>query len=250
MLGLALPNLLMAASLLLVAIVGDITPFGLPIWAVILYLPTVLLMVLSNPLVRPLWRHASTINLATMAIVFPALVVRQGTIRIPFVDRGNGTLLAPMVATLIVVLALVIVGIGCAILSEENPEFSGVAFLPAAMLVPVLAGQNGPSGLIGTLWTLGVIYLASAALAVIASILPGALPTLVAPVAIALEFIALALLRNDSIFPLGAGSVAKGLFFLVIGVTVICSIMVPMASAWVRQVRTIARHSDQELFYQ
>jgi hypothetical protein len=250
MLDLALPNLVMAASLLIVPMLGGITLFGLPVWAAFLYVPTVLMAVVSDPLIRPHWRRTSMINLATMAIIFPALVVRQGTIRIPFVDRENGTLLAPAVATLVVVLALVIMGLGCAILSREDPELSSVAFLPAAMLVPALAGQNGPSSLTSTLWTLGIIYLASAALAVVASILPGGYPTLVTPVAIALEFVALALLRSDSIFPIGAGSTAKGLFFLVIGVTVVLSILIPMASAWVRQVTILARYSDRQFTYQ
>jgi len=250
MLGLAFPNLLMAASLLIVAITGAIAPFGLPFWAAALYVPTVLLAVMSNALVRPLWRRVSMINLGTMAIVFPALVVRQGTIRIPFMDRSNGTLLAPTVATLIVVLSLVIVALACAILSQEDPEFSGVAFLPAAMLVPVLAGQAGPSGLMTSLWTVGMIYLVSAGLTVVASILPGAVPSLVTPLAIAAEFVALALLRNDSIFPIGAGSVAKILFFVVVAVTVMLSILVPLLSAWVRQVAWIARGSRDQLTYQ
>ena len=249
MLDLALPNLVMSVSLLLVAILGGITLFGFPVWAAVLYVPTVLLAVVSNPLVRTHWRRTSLINLATMAIIFPALVVRQGTIRIPFIDRENGTLLAPTVATLVVVLALVVVGVGCAILSHEDPELSGVAFLPTAMLVPALAGQNGPSGLTGTLLILGIIYLASAMLAVVVSVLPGGYPTLVTPIAIAAEFVALALLRNGSIFPIGAGSMAKSLYFLVIGVTVVLSILIPLASAWVRHVTILAQNADLRLSY-
>ncbi|CAA9574470.1 MAG: hypothetical protein AVDCRST_MAG87-2748 [uncultured Thermomicrobiales bacterium] len=250
MVGVAFPNLLLAASLLLVALIGDVSLFGVPVWATILYVPTVVLAVLANPLVRPLWRRISMINLATMAIVFPALVVRQGMIRIPFVDRGNGTLLAPTMVTLVVVFALLIVGLGCAVLSQEDPEFAGVAFLPAAMLVPVLAGQNGPSGLMATLWALAIVYLTSAALTVVASMLVGPYATLVAPVAIAVEFVTLTLMRSDSIFPIGAGSVAKGLFFVVVGVTVTLSILVPMASAWIRQVTRIAQSSDRRLSHQ
>ncbi len=248
MLGLAFPNALMAVSVLVVAMIGAIAPFGVPVWAVVLYVPTVLLAVLADGLVHPLWRRVALINLGTMAIVFPALVVRQGMIRIPFVDRSNGTLLVPALATLAVVLCLGFLALGCAILSQEDPEYSGVAFLPAAMLVPVLAGQNGPEGLTSTLWTLGVIYLLSAALAVVASVLPGGFPSLVTPVAIAVEFIALTLAQDDSIFPIGAGSVAKTLFFIVVIATVLLSIGVPLASAWVRQVIRIARTSGSQSF--
>lgn len=246
MVELAFPNVLMAASLLLVILIGAIAPFGLPVWAAVLYVPTVLLALLSDGLVRPLWRRAAAINLGTMAIVFPALVVRQGMIRIPFVDQSNGTLLVPTVATLVVVLCLGLVALACAILSQEDPEYAGLAFLPAAMLVPVLAGQNGPAGLASTLWTLAVIYLLSAVLTVVASVLPGGFPSLVTPLAIAIEFIALTLARKDSIFPIGAGAAAKTLFFTVVAVAVTLSILVPFASAWVRRVIWIARSTTRE----
>lgn len=246
MVELAFPNVLMAASLLLVILIGAIAPFGLPVWAAVLYVPTVLLALLSDGQVRPLWRRAAAINLGTMAIVFPALVVRQGMIRIPFVDQSNGTLLVPTVATLVVVLCLGLVALACAILSQEDPEYAGLAFLPAAMLVPVLAGQNGPAGLASTLWTLAVIYLLSAVLTVVASVLPGGFPSLVTPLAIAIEFIALTLARKDSIFPIGAGAAAKTLFFTVVAVAVTLSILVPFASAWVRRVIWIARSTTRE----
>lgn len=235
--------MLMAVSVAVVASIGAIAPLGLPLWAAGVYVPTVLLAIMSNAVVHPLWKRASLINLATMAVIFPALVVRQSVIRIPFVDRSNGTLLAPSIATLVVVGCLVIVALACAILSQEDPEYSGVAFLPAAMLVPTLAGQTETTGLTSALWIVSVIYLVSALLTVVASMLPGAYPSLVAPVAIAIEFVALTLFGSDSIFPLGAGSVAKTLFFLVVIVTVVLSILVPLMSVWVRQVTRIARSS-------
>lgn len=241
MLGQALPNLLMAASVAVVAAVGAISPFGLPIWAVGLYLPTVLLAIMSDAVLHPLWKRASLINLGTMAIIFPALVIRQSVIRVPFVDRSNGTLLAPTIATLVVVLCLIGTALACAVLCQEDPEYSGVAFLPAAMLVPVLAGQTEMTRLTSTLWIVAAIYLTSALLTVVASMLPGAYPWLVAPVAIAIEFVALTLFRSESVFPIGAGSVAKTLFFLVVIVTVGLSILVPLISGWVRQVARITR---------
>ena len=244
MLSLALPNVLMAVSAALVAMIGSFDPFGIPLWAAGLYVPTVLLAIMSNAAVHPLWMRAALVNLATMAVVFPALVIRQSVIRIPFVDRSNGTLLAPSIATLVVVACLVLVALAAAILSQEDPEYSGVAFLPAAMLVPVLAGQAEITSLTTTLWTVSVIYLASAMLTIVASILPGAFPSLVAPLAIAIEFVGLTLFRNESIFPIGAGSVAKTLFFVVVTVTVTLSILVPMLSVWVRQIARIVQNSS------
>lgn len=244
MLGHALPNLLMAASAAAVAMTGAMSPFGLPLWAAGLYVPTILLAILSSAAVHPLWKRASVINLGTMAVIFPALVVRQSVIRLPFVDRSNGTLLAPSIATLAIVSCLVVLALACAILSQEDPEYSGVSFLPAAMLVPILAGQMETTSLRSALWAVSVIYLVSALLTIAASVLPGAYPSLVTPLAIAIEFVALTLLQSDSIFPIGAGSVAKTLFFLVVVVTVTLSILIPMVSVWIRQVTRIARSTS------
>ncbi len=243
MLGQAVPNLVMAVSAAVVAVFGAITPLGLPVWAAGIYIPTVILAIMSNAAVHPLWRRVSLLNLGTMAVIFPALVVRQSVIRLPFVDRDNGTLLAPTIATLVVVLCLVMLATACAVLSQEDPEYSGVAFLPAAMLVPMLAGQSATTSLTDSLWIVSVIYLVSALLTVLASMLPGAYPSLVAPLAIAIEFVALTLFRSETIFPLGAGSAAKTLFFLVVIVTVALSILVPVLSGWVRHVARIARGS-------
>jgi len=244
MLGQAFPNLLMAISAAFVAMFGAISPLDLPLWAAGVYLPTVLLAIMSNAVLYPLWKRASLINLATMSVIFPALVIRQSVIRIPFVDRSNGTLLAPSIATLVVVVCLVLLAVACAILSQEDPEYSGVAFLPAAMLVPMLAGKTETTSLTDALWMVSIIYLVSAGLTVVASILPGASPSLIAPIAIAIEFVALTLFVSDSIFPLGSGSVAKTLFFLVVIVTVALSILIPLFSVWMRKVTNFARSSS------
>jgi hypothetical protein len=233
--------MVMALSTLAVVGIATFAPLGLPLWAAGVFVPTVLLGWFANPALHPLWRRASLINLATMAAAFPTLVVRQSVLRIPFVDGGNGTLLAPTIATGAVILVLVLLAAASAVLSQEDPEYAGVGFLPAALMVPFLAGQTEILSLRTGLLICTGIFVASAILTVAASMLPGAYPALVAPTAIAVEFVLLTLVRETSIFPIGAGTAAKILFFIVVIVTVALSILVPILSQWIRQVTRIAQ---------
>lgn len=237
----AVPNALMAFSSLAVVWIATFAPMGVPLWAAGIFLPTVLLAWLANATLHPHWRRTSLVNLATMAAVFPALVVRQSVLRIPFVEGGNGTLLAPTIATLAVIVVLILLAAGSAVLSQEDPEYAGVVFLPAALMVPFLAGQTELLSLRGGLLICAGIFFAGGILTIIASMLPGAYPALIAPMAIAAEFILLTLVRETSIFPIGAGIAAKILFFIVVIVTVGLSILVPLLSQWIRQVTRIAQ---------
>lgn len=237
----ALPNVVMGLSTLVVVGIATFTPLGLPLWAAGVFVPTVLLALLANATLHPHWRRTSLVNLATMAAVFPTLVVRQSVLRIPFVDGGNGTLMAPTIATAAVIVVLVLLAGTSAVLSQEDPEYAGVVFLPAALMVPFLAGQTELLSLRSGLLICAGIFFTGAVLTVVASMLSGSYPALIAPLAIAVEFILLTLVRETSIFPLGAGTAAKILFFIVVIVTVALSIVVPLLSLWIRQVTRIAQ---------
>ncbi|HWV35928.1 MAG TPA: hypothetical protein VNZ55_09845, partial [Thermomicrobiales bacterium] len=164
---------------------------------------------------------------------------RQSTLRVPFVEWGNGTLLMPVVATLSVVVVLGVLAGGSAFLAEEDPEYAGIVFLPAALLVPFFAGATEITSLSTALMVLAAIYVVSSLLTVIASVLPGAFPTLVAPLALALEFLVLPMAENTPIFPVGAGVSAKLLFFVLLFVSVGLTIAVPMLAVWMRQVHRL-----------
>lgn len=237
----AFPNLLMAVSAVAVLILGTYTPVGVPVWAVGIFIPSVLLALVSNDPVHVTRQHAAIINVATMAIIFPVLVVRQSVVRIPFVDGGNGTLLAPTIATAAVVALLVMLALACAVLSQEDPEYSGIMFLPAAMMVPLLAGQSDLVSLPSALLLAIAIFFVSALLTALASILPGAFPALIAPAVIGLEFVLLTAFQNASLFPTGAGSAAKVLFFTIVVATLALAILVPLLSVWTRQVTRFAQ---------
>jgi len=237
----ALPNLMMAAAALVVLAVGDLAPFGMPLWAAVLILPTLALFGFANRSVHPMWSRAALINLATVGAFFPFLIVRQSALRVPFVEFGNGTLLVPLVSTAAVVGLLIALAGASAILCEEDPEYAGIVFLPAAMLVPIFAGATEITSLQTAASVAAGIYLASAILTVIASMLPGAYPTLVAPIALALEFLVLPLSGGTPLFPVGAGLSAKLLFFMVVFVAVGLAIAVPVMAVWVHRVRRLVQ---------
>jgi hypothetical protein len=237
MLEQALPNLLMAVTAVAILLLMPYFPFGLPLWAPMVMAPMLALYYFSNKQVHPMWARAALVNLATVGAFFPFVIVRQSVLRVPFVEWGNGTLAMPIIATIGVVLLLAALAMGSALLCEQDPEYAGIVFLPAALLVPFFAGATEITSLSTAFIVLASIYVASAVLTVVASMLPGAYPTLVAPIALALEFLVLPLAGSTPIFPVGAGMSAKLLFFVVLFVAVGLTVAVPMMAVWTRQVR-------------
>lgn len=241
MLEQAFPSLLVAGSVLLTLMLMSFLPGGFPLWAPMTLLPTLLLLVRADHARHPMWGRAALINLVVLGAFFPMMIVRQSFLRVPFVEFGNGTLVMPILSTLMVVIAMIAIALGSAFLSQEDPEYAGMLFLPAAMLVPFFAGATEITSLSTALLVLSFVYLAVGILTIIASVLPTAFPTLVAPVALALVFFVLPVSESASIFPVGAGMSAKLLFFIVLAVGVGLTVAVPMMAVWVRQVRRIVQ---------
>jgi hypothetical protein len=239
MLEQALPSLLMAASLFGTLGILGFMPGGLPLWAPLILIPTALLLFRSDRNVHLMWKRSAMINLVVVGAFFPMMIVRQSFLRVPFVEFGNGTLVMPILSTLMVVVAMLAIALLGAYLSQDDPEYAGMLFLPAALLVPFFAGATEITSLRTALAIIGSIYLATAVLTIIASMLPGAYPTLVAPIALALEFFVLPVSESVPIFPVGAGMSAKMLFFVVLAMGVGLTVAVPMLAVWVRQVRRI-----------
>lgn len=235
----ALPNSLMALVAAAILSLMPYIPFGLPLWAPLLMAPMLALFYFADEKVRPMWTRAAIINLATVGTFFPAVIMRQSVLRVPFVEWGNGTLPMPIVATVGVVVLLVALAGASAVLCEGDPEYAGIIFLPAALMVPFFAGATEITSLATAIMVMAAIYVASAVLTVIASVLPGAYPCLVAPIALALEFLVLPLAKNTPIFPVGAGTSAKLLFFIVLSVAVGLTVAVPVMAVWFRQVRRL-----------
>ncbi|MEJ7838676.1 MAG: hypothetical protein WKF81_07655 [Thermomicrobiales bacterium] len=246
MLSQTMPDLLVFVTALVVLAIGPLEPLGVPVWTMALLIPSLLIFLLSSPETRPLWRRTTIVNLLVLGVLFPALVVRQSVVDIPYLDRSTGTLWPPLLATVGVAVVLIGLALASAVLANEDPEYAGVLYLPAAMLVPILAGPVDVTDFRTSVFGIALIYLVVAGLTVVASVLPGAFPTLVAPVAIAVEFMALTAYRNESIFPIGAGTTSKVLFYGIVFVAVSLAIAVPTMSLWVRETRRLM-HSSPDI---
>lgn len=240
------PTSVMALSLLLGIIIIQRLPFLEQLWALIVLTPSVLLYFFADSVVHPLWRRWALLNLATVGVFYPLLIVRQSYLRVPFVGWGNGTLSMPLISTLTVVFLLFALAIAAAWMSQDDPEYAGVLFLPSAMLVPFFAGATEIVSLRTALVIAAIVYLVSSFLTVVASMLPGSYPLLVAPIAIALEFLVLPLSNSAPIFPTGAGAASKLLFFVILATTVGLAVAMPSLAAWVRSVRDLVRYGMQE----
>jgi hypothetical protein len=234
-----MPDLLVCFTALIILVIGPLEPLGFPVWTLGMLVPSLLTFLQADPATRPLWRRTAIVNLLVLGVVFPVMVVRQSVVQVPYLDRSNGTLWPPLLATLGVAAVLVGLALASSVLANEDPEYAGVLFLPAAMLVPMLAGPVDATDFSTAVLGIALIYLAVAFLTVVASMLPGAYPTLVAPVAIALEFLVLSVNQTGSIFPIGSGIASKVLFFGIVFVAVGLAIAVPTMSLWVRETRRI-----------
>ncbi|MGC4106108.1 MAG: hypothetical protein QM753_07095 [Thermomicrobiales bacterium] len=241
----ALPSLVMVVTALGVAALGPLSILGIPLWALAAAVPALAFLALANEVSHPVWSHSSLVNVAILFAVFPVLVVRQSVSRIPYIDWSSGTLAAPMVMTLVLLGALTGVGLLAAYLCREDPEYAGVVFLPAAMLVPFFAGSSSITNLHTAMLMVAGIYLVTALLTVVAFVAPPSISGLMGPVAIMIQFLVLAGLRGADIFPVGSGVSSRVLFFLAVAGTVALTILVPMASYWMRQVMLLVRTSDR-----
>ena len=246
MLEQALPTLVMAFSLLLGLLVIQRMPSLEGLWAPIVLTPSVALFLLADKQVQPMWRRCALMNLGAVGVFYPLLIVRQSYLRVPYVEWGNGTLQMPMISTLTIVILLAVIALGAAWMSQEDPEYAGVLFLPAAMLVPFFAGATEIVSLSTALVIAAGVFITASVLTIIASMLPGSYPMLLAPVALALEFFILPLSDSVPIFPLGAGVASKLLFFVVLATTVGLTVAMPSLAGWVRQVRTLVNSVDVE----
>lgn len=236
------PSVTAAVSLVLCARGAELlSPHGLPVWIVLLLGPSLVLFLAANRLTHPYWRNAALANLATIAIVLPVLAIRRFTIAVPSFDHGHGVLLAPVLATVAAIAAIGALAIGIAFATREDPEYAGLLLLPACLLVPMCVGMSMNLTLATWLTATAAVFVAAGLATVVASLLPGALAALVAPVAIALEFLFLTLIERTPVFPQSAGTAAVLLFWSVLIVAVVLSVLLPVFSAWLGRIDRAAK---------
>lgn len=239
MLEQAFPMLVMAMSLLFALFVIDRMQMLETLWAPIVLAPSVLIVLASDSQIRPMWGRFAMINLITVGVFYPLIIVRQSYLRVPFVEWGNGTLTMPLLSTFTVIVILTALALTAGYMSRDDPEYAGILILPATLLVPFFAGATEIISLRTALIIAAGVFLVAGFLTVVASMLPGNYPVLVAPIALALEFFVLPLSDSAPIFPLGAGAASKFLFFVLLATTVGLTVAMPNIASWVRQIRDI-----------
>lgn len=240
--GQTVPSLIAAASLWCSAHGAELlSPLGVPLWIIILLGPSLVLFLAADRLTHPFWRNAALANIATIAIVLPIIALRRFTIAVPSFDHGHGVLLAPVVASIASVVALVALALGIACATREDPEYAGLLLLPAGLLVPMCVGMTTDGTLAGWLSAAAAVYIAAGLATVFASLLPGTLAALVAPGAIALEFLFLTVIERTPVFPHASGATALVLFWCLLVIVVALLVLLPVISQWFGRIDRRAR---------
>ncbi len=243
---LAAPDLVATASFLLALVAATVFGSGSIAFVIPLVIPGLVLAGLDRSRVGQGWRAAVAVNLATMLVLFPLLVIRQSTVRVPYLDLAHGTVYAAVMSTGAVVAALIGIALFAAWTSRQDPETAALVFMPAALLVPLLTSATEFAALSVALLVAGTIFASAAALTVIASLLPSAFLVFVAPLAVAAEVLFVTLVRQDRIFPLGAGQAGVALFSAVVVAAIAIAVMLPAISSWMRQVDIIWQYRNQQ----
>lgn len=240
--GQTVPSLIAALSLWLTAHGAELlSPLGVPLWIIVLLGPSLVLYLTASGLTHPFWRNAALANIATISVVLPILALRRSTVAVPSFDHGHGVLLAPVVSTVTATLVMIALALGVAIATREDPEYAGLLLLPACLLVPICVGMSLNDTLSVWLSASTAVYVAAGLATVFASLLPGALAALVAPGAIALEFLFLTLIERTPVFPHASGTKATLMFWGLLVVVVTLSVLLPVVSQWFGRIDRRAR---------
>ncbi|CAN5803311.1 hypothetical protein BH20CHL2_BH20CHL2_06830 [soil metagenome] len=182
------------------------------------------------------WRESVGINLGTMLILFPLLIIRQSTVRVPYLDMAHGTVFAAMLSTAAVVVALAGVALAAAWIAKEDAEASAILFLPAALMVPLLTSATEFAELRSALLVAGSIFTIATMLMFLASMLPPGYVVFVAPLAVAVEVLFVTIVRQDRILPVGVNEVGMALFATVVVAAIALVVVLPSMSAWLSKV--------------
>jgi hypothetical protein len=247
MLTLAAPDLVATASFMLTLGVAALFGETSILFVLPLVIPNLILAAMDRSQVGQGWKAAVAVNLATTLVLFPLLVIRQSTVRVPYLDLAHGTVYAAVMSTSAVILALFGIALYAAWASRQDPETAPLVFMPAALLVPLLTSATEFAALSVALVVAGMIFASAAALTVVASLLPSAFLVFVAPLAVAGEVLFVTLVRQDRIFPVGAGQAGIALFAAVVVAAIAMAVMLPAISSWMRQVEIIWQYRSQEV---
>lgn len=235
---LAAPHIVAAVSIAVaVAVATMLGEFSI-LFLVPLILPSILLGSLDRSRVGQGWRAATSVNLATVLMLFPLLIIRQSTVRVPYLSGEHGTMFAAVISTIAVLVTLGAIAVYVGWVSRQDPEAAPLLFLPAAMLVPLLVSATEFARLDAALAVAGMIFGLVAVLTLLSSLLPPVYTVFVGPMAVAVEVLFVSLVRQDRIFPIGVGPIGMALFAVVIVAAMALVVSLPALSLWMHRVET------------
>jgi hypothetical protein len=232
----AAPDLVAALSFMAAVAVASLTGVASVLFVLPLIIPSLVLGGADRSLFGQGWRSAAAVNLATMLLLFPLLVIRQSAVRVPYLDGAHGTVFAAVISTMAVLVALVGVAAFAAWSARQDPESAPMLLLPAALMVPLLTSATEFARLQTAIWVAAMIFAAASALTLLASLLPPRYTVFVAPIAVAAEVLYVTVVRQDRIFPVGVGEAGMTLFATVIISAIGLVVIIPGLSAWMLQV--------------
>ncbi len=245
--SLVAPGTVMALSIVLTFVVASMTGANSAWFLAPLVVPGLILGAFRGSGAGSRWRESVGINMATMLILFPLLIIRQSTVRVPYLDIAHGTVFSAMVSTSAVVVALGGVALASAWIAREDAESSAMLFLPAALMVPLLTSATEFAELGAALLVAGCIFVVTAILTFFASVMPSGYVVFVAPLAVAVEVLFVTMVRQDRIFPVGVNEAGMALFAAVVVAAIAFVVVLPSVSAWLSKVDQLRLSREQRV---
>ena len=244
------PDLVTTGSIALAYLVASMSGTISALFIVPLVVPGLILSAFQGGGVGHGWREAMGVNLGTMLVLFPLLIIRQSTVRVPYLDLAHGTVYAAVFSTMAVLVVLIGLALCVAWISREDPESAAVLFMPAALLVPLLTSATEFARLDSALLVAGLIFLLASILTLVTSVIPPAYSVFVVPFAVACEVLFVTVIRQDRIFPIGVNEAGMALFATVVVAAIALVATLPSLSSWMGRVdrfRAAHHHSAGEL---
>lgn len=221
-----------------------LNPAGVSIWIALIFAPSLLTLALTDGRRNPLWRRAAMVNFITVGALLPICVIARFLVRTPYIDETHGAVIPTALGLLAALAVLFGLGFASAVLSREDPEYAGVLILPACLLIPVYLGEGRVSSLERTLLAASLVFMMSAVATVVASLLTGALPALVAPAFFAGEFVLLSVMQDVPSIPRDAAPLISVSFLTLVFAAGAMTVIVPILSIWCARVRQVVRELD------
>ncbi|HEV2128312.1 MAG TPA: hypothetical protein VGR22_06825 [Thermomicrobiales bacterium] len=225
-----------AASIAGAAAVTAIMGVFTALFVIPLVVPSLILGAMDRSRIGQGWPAAVGVNLATMLLLLPTLVIRQSAVHVPYLTSEHGTMFVAVASTIAVIFTMVSIALVAAWASRQDPESSPMLFMPAAMLVPLMTSASEFAQLDVALAAAGTIFALTALLTLISSLMPPIYTMFVGPLAVAVEVLFVSLIRQDRIFPTGATPIGMALFGFVILAAIALTVLLPAMSSWMQRV--------------